>query len=144
MQTENIPNERKTKKINYQISIIILALFFSCLVSFIFLFDADATKLLRATLNLQFNGTVIMGTVSEIRELPNRNPAFPSSDYQLIVSFEVNGQTYSTISNTYYSPDREWMGESVNVIYDPADPNTALINNFNERWMFPLVSALPE
>jgi|JI8StandDraft_2_1071088.scaffolds.fasta_scaffold126257_2 hypothetical protein len=144
MQTENIPVERKPKKISYQISIIILALFFSCLVSFIFLFDVNGTKLLQTTLQLQFNGAVTTGTVSETKEIPNRNPAFRSSDYQLIVSFEVDGKTYSTIGNTYYSREHDWLGESVEVIYDPADPNIALFNNFNERWMFPLVSALPE
>lgn len=145
MQTENAPGERKSKKISYQISIIILALVFSCFVSFIFLFDVNGTKLLQTTLKLQFDGEITTGTVSETKEIPNRNPAFRISDYQLIVSFEVDGQTYTTISNTYYSPlDHDWVGEPVEVIYDPLDPNIALINNFNERWMFPLGDALPE
>ena len=144
MQTENIPDERKSKKSSYQISIIILALFFSCLVSFIFLFDVNGTKLLQTTLKLQFNGVITMGTVSEVKEIPNRNPAIPSSDYQLMVSFEADGKTYTTTSNVYYSLDHEQVGASIEVIYDPTNPSIALINNFNERWMFPLAAALPE
>ena len=143
--TENIPNGQKPKKTSNQTFIIILALVFSCLVSFIFLFDVNGTKLLQTTLKLQFNGVVTTGTVSETKEIPNRNLAFPSSDYQLTVSFEVDGQTYTTLSNIYYPPqDGDWVGEPMQVIYDPTDPNTALINNFNERWMFPLGDALPD
>ena len=144
MQTENIPDERKSKKSGYQISIIILALFFSCLVSFIFLFDVNGTKLLQTTMRLQFNGVTTTGTVSEVKEIPNRNPAIPSSDYQLMVSFEVGGKTYTTTSNVYYSLDHDRVGTPIEVIYDPTDPGIALINNFNERWMFPLAAALPE
>ena len=143
--TENIPNGQKPKKTSNQTLIIILALVFSCLVSFIFLFDVNGTKLLQTTLKLQFNGVVTTGTVSETKEIPNRNLAFPSSDYQLTVSFEVDGQTYTTLSNIYYPPqDGDWVGEPMQVIYDPTNPNTALINNFNERWMFPLGDALPD
>lgn len=143
--TENIPNGQKPKKTSNQMFIIILALVFSCLVSFIFLFDVNGTKLLQTTLKLQFNGVVTTGTVSETKEIPNRNLAFPSSDYQLTVSFEVDGQTYTTLSNIYYPPqDGDWVGEPMQVIYDPTNPNTALINNFNERWMFPLGDALPD
>ena len=143
--TENTPNGQKPKKTSNQTFIIILALVFSCLVSFIFLFDVNGTKLLQTTLKLQFNGVVTTGTVSETKEIPNRNLAFPSSDYQLTVSFEVDGQTYTTLSNIYYPPqDGDWVGEPMQVIYDPTNPNTALINNFNERWMFPLGDALPD
>jgi hypothetical protein len=34
------------------------------------------------------------------------------------------------------------VGETVPVIYDPNDPNTAQINKWSERWLFPIIIIL--
>jgi hypothetical protein len=31
------------------------------------------------------------------------------------------------------------VGEAVSILYDPADPDTAQINKWSERWLFPLI-----
>ena len=48
-------------------------------------------------------------------------------------------QTYSFENNNASdSPDYK-IGSQVKVRYDPADPNTAQINEFSDRWLFPII-----
>lgn len=144
MQPEPADLEVPKKRPYSQIALIALALFFSCLVSFIFLFDPSSFKLLLTSFDLQLNGVTTTGTVREAKEFPVGNPAYGAFNYQLTVEFEVDGADYSITGQQYYPPlDHDWVGEPVEVIYDPNDPNAAMINNFNERWMGPLVEALP-
>lgn len=144
MQSDTNTQETYAKKPNSQIALIALALFFSCLVSFIFLFDPASFKLLLTSFDLQLNGITTTGIVSEAKAIPDGNPVYGAFKYQLTVEFDVNGAAYNTVSEQYYSPlDHDWVGEPVEVIYDPDDPNKAIINNFNERWMGPFVEALP-
>jgi hypothetical protein len=35
------------------------------------------------------------------------------------------------------------VGETMPVVYDPDDPNTALIDTFQERWLTPFVNSVP-
>ena len=145
MQPEMPPKEKAKKRNGFQISIIILALIFSCFVSFIFLFDSNSVSLLKSSADLQFNGTVTTGTVSGAEEFLRGNPSFPSRVYKLTVTFEADGKAYRTTGNAFY-PARKtsWEGESMQVIYDPENPNAAMIDTFNERWMIPIAELLPE
>jgi hypothetical protein len=142
MQPDNIPTEKTARRIGNTVSFIILALVFSCVVSFFFLFNVDKIKMLQTSLNLQFNGVATTGTVVSIEEF--KSSSRHNAVFLLTVEFEANGQTYSVKGNAYYPTlDHSWVGESMDVIYDPQDPNTAMINTFNERWMVPIAGALP-
>ena len=59
--------------------------------------------------------------------------------YSPVVEFDVNGQTYSFESDNASDPPAYDVGEAVNVIYHPSDPNTAQINKWSERWLFPII-----
>jgi hypothetical protein len=51
----------------------------------------------------------------------------------------VNGQTHSFEGDNASDPPAYEVREVVNVIYDPADPGTAQINQWPERWLFPII-----
>jgi len=144
MQIENSPGGPARKRNSQQTSIIVLALVFSCLVSFIFLFDPNGFKPLLTSLRLQFSGAATTGIVSETEAIRRGNPALELFNYKLTVEFEADGGTYHTTSLAYYpAADMDWVGQPMAVIYDPQDPRTAMIDTFNERWMAPLTEALP-
>lgn len=142
MQSSDIPSKKTAKQIGNQTSFIILALFFSCLVSFFFLFNVEKMQMLQTSMDLQFNGSPITGTVISTEEF--KSSSSHTSMFILTVEFEANGQTYTTKGNAYYPTlDHSWQGEALAVIYDPQDPNIAMINTFEERWFIPFVGALP-
>lgn len=142
MQSSNIPSEKTAKRIGNQVSFIILALVFSCVVSFFFLFNVDKIKMLQTSIDLQFNGSTTTGTVISLEQF--KSSSRHNAVFILTVEFEANGQTYTTKGNAYYPTlDHSWEGESLDVIYDPQDPNIAMINTFEERWLIPFVGVLP-
>jgi hypothetical protein len=145
MQSDVTPNEPSTEKTVIPVKMIILALIFSCLVSLVFVFTPESTKTILTSLTLQFKGVTTTGVVSEAKAVPDGNPIYGRFKYQLTVDFDADGKTYSVVSQMHYAPlDHDWVGEPVEVIYNPADPSAALINSFNERWMFPLAEVLPK
>ncbi len=86
---------------------------------------------------LQTEGETTTGTVTRLVE--SKTSEGYCCVYSPVVEFEVNGQTYSfENNNASNSPDYE-IGSQVKVRYDPADPNTAQINEFADRWLFPII-----
>jgi len=59
--------------------------------------------------------------------------------YSPVIEFSANGQTYTFEGDNASDPPAYAVGEQVNVIYDPADPDTAQINKWTERWLFPII-----
>jgi hypothetical protein len=59
--------------------------------------------------------------------------------YSPVIEFEANDQTYTFEGDNASDPPAYDVGEEVNVIYDPKDPNTAQINKWTERWLFPII-----
>jgi hypothetical protein len=59
--------------------------------------------------------------------------------YSPVIEFEAGGQTYSFDGGNASNPPAYEVGEEVNVIYDPASPDTAQINKWTERWLFPII-----
>jgi len=84
---------------------------------------------------LETTGVVTEGIVTGLDESNTDG----SSTYSPIVEFTVNGQTYTFESGNASSPPAYQVGETVNVRYDPADPNTAQIDKLTERWLMPVL-----
>ena len=59
--------------------------------------------------------------------------------YSPVIEFEANGQTYFFEGSNASDPPAYDVGEQVKVIYHPNDPNTAQINKWTERWLFPII-----
>ena len=59
--------------------------------------------------------------------------------YSPVIEFVAGGQTYSFESGNASDPPAYDIGQEVLVLYDPASPETAQINSFFERWVFPII-----
>ena len=115
-----------------------------CLAGIWYFFAREGVDSLIKSISLATNGVTTTGTVTSVEEFSSARPNFPSTSYKLTVSFEVEGATYTVTSNAYYQPiGKSWVGESMPIIYDPKDPNTALIDTFQERWLEPIVNSAP-
>jgi hypothetical protein len=85
---------------------------------------------------LETSGEITTGRVTRLEE--SKTSEGYCCVYSPVVEFQVNGQTYSFENDTASSsPDYE-IGSEVRILYDPADPNTAQINTFASRWLFPI------
>jgi hypothetical protein len=60
--------------------------------------------------------------------------------YSPVVEFKAQGgETYSFEGDNASYPPAYEVGEEVDVIYHPDDPDTAQINKWTERWLFPII-----
>ncbi len=86
---------------------------------------------------LQTAGQTAVGTIIRLEE--SKTSEGYCCVYSPIVEFQANGQTY-TFENENASDSADYdVGGEVRVLYDPSDPNTAQINTFSERWLFPII-----
>jgi hypothetical protein len=86
---------------------------------------------------LETSGEVTTGTVARLEESTTSEGY--CCVYSPIVEFQANGQVYSFENQSASDqPDYE-IGGQVRVRYDPANPNTAQIDDPFERWTFPVI-----
>jgi hypothetical protein len=86
---------------------------------------------------LENTGSITTGTVIEMEESSTNEGG--CCVYSPVIEFQVNGQTYTFDGGNASNPPAYQVGETVPVIYDPTDPDTAQINKWSERWLFPLI-----
>jgi hypothetical protein len=86
---------------------------------------------------LQNEGVTTTGTVVRLEE--SNSSEGGCCVYSPVIEFSANGQTHSFEGGNASDPPAYDVGEVVNVIYDPADPATAQINKWTERWLFPIL-----
>ena len=86
---------------------------------------------------LQKEGITTTGTVVRLEE--SNSSEGGCCVYSPVIEFSANGQTYSFESDNASDPPAYEVGEVVDVIYHPSDPNTAQINKWSERWLFPVI-----
>ena len=86
---------------------------------------------------LQTNGATTPGTVVRLNEQSDAEGG--CCTYVPVVDFKVNDQVYTFEGDNASDPPAYQVGEQVNVRYDPTNPNTAQIDSFFERWIFPII-----
>src|SRR5512134_3214996 len=86
---------------------------------------------------LQTKGVTTPGTVVRLAERSSSEGG--CCTYVPVVDFEVNNQVYTFEGDHASYPPRYEVGEQVNVRYNPTNPNTAQIDSFFERWIFPII-----
>jgi hypothetical protein len=86
---------------------------------------------------LETSGEITTGTVARLEE--SETSEGYCCVYSPVVEFQVDGQTYSFEDDTASSSPNYEIGSEVRILYDPADPNTAQINTFSSRWLFPII-----
>ena len=80
---------------------------------------------------VESNGETTEGYVSRLE--PRDGGTF-----RAVITFEVNGQSYSFNDDTSSNPPRFELGETVTVRYDRTNPNLAQIDSASPLWLFPL------
>lgn len=86
---------------------------------------------------LETTGEVTTGTIARLEE--SETSEGYCCVYVPVIEFQANEQTYSFESDTASDQSDYTVGGQVRVRYDPANPNTAQIDNFMERWLFPAI-----
>lgn len=86
---------------------------------------------------LEQNGETTVGRVTRLEESDSSEG--DCCVYSPVIEFAANGQTYSFEGDNASYPPAYEVGEDVNIIYDPANPDTAQINKWTERWLFPII-----
>ncbi len=131
------------RRIGYLIAFIVILCGCLSLGTLWLVFNKDSAEILQTSWHLQSNGERAEGAVADVEQFSGVSPT-SSSSFKLLVEYEVDGETYTIQSNTFY-PTRSssWVGEPMPVIYDPEDPRTAQIDTFTERWLHALTSMLP-
>lgn len=86
---------------------------------------------------LENEGETTTGTVVSLEE--SNDSEGGCCVYSPVVEFEADGRTYSFEGENASDPPAYKVGERVEVIFDPADPDTAQINKWTERWLFPII-----
>ena len=87
--------------------------------------------------NLQTNGESIEGTVVRLNEQSDSEGG--CCTYVPVVEFDAGGRAYSFEGDTASDPPAYRVGQRVPVIYEPSDPQTAQIDKWSERWLFPIL-----
>jgi hypothetical protein len=83
---------------------------------------------------LETTGELTTGTIIRLEE--SETSEGYCCVYAPVIEFQANGQTYSFESDNTSDQADYTVGGQVSVRYDPANPNTAQIDNFMERWLF--------
>ena len=86
---------------------------------------------------LQTNGVTTSGIVVRLNEQSDAEGG--CCTYVPVVDFKVSDQVYTFEGDNASDPPAYQVGEQVNVRYDPTNPNTAQIDSFFERWIFPII-----
>ncbi len=89
------------------------------------------------TWQLQTNGETTTGIVVHLDEQSDAEGG--CCTYVPIIEFEAGGKTYSFSGDTASDPPAYEVSEEVSILYDPANPNTAQINKWSERWLMPII-----
>ncbi|MBL8103669.1 MAG: DUF3592 domain-containing protein [Anaerolineales bacterium] len=111
-----------------------LALFTNLFLAAFCLWGAYAASI---SWKLQTAGQTTTGTVTRLEE--SKTSEGYCCMYTPVVEFNANGQTYAFENGSASDSIDYKVGSDVTVRYDPANPNTAQIDNVIERWLFPVL-----
>jgi hypothetical protein len=108
-------------------------------------FALDDAQYFSRSLHLRKEGVVVQGTVSEVESNEDKDAfiiGIPDPiSYRLTVEYIVDGQTYTVRNQKFVNG--YYVGDAVDVIYDPADPTISQVDFFDERWFDPFLELLP-
>jgi hypothetical protein len=115
----------------------------ACMIGLWAVFAREGIEVVKNSIYLESNGVITTGTITDL-EKHSGVRVTDSPTYTLVVEFEVDGKTYTLKSYTAYrASSTQGIGDPIQVRYDPANPETAQIDTFEERWLFPVTDILP-
>ena len=107
-----------------------------------FLLLACAAYLLVEDYQFSKHAVSVQGEVIEYFEYETYSEEEGTSNvYQPVFRYEINGQTFTTKGRGSDSPDLA-VGEKINILVDPVNPETVLPDTFRDRWFLPVTLGL--
>jgi hypothetical protein len=91
----------------------------------------------RTSWSLTRDGLSVTGTVVALKESAATEDS--GVTYTPVISYEVEGQTYTFTSNVSSDPPAYKVGDPANVIYEATDPSRARVDSWLELWLLPVV-----
>lgn len=92
---------------------------------------AGALFIYKSTISFFDEAAIVEGTIVELVPSQSRN----TTTFRPVVQFiSLDGQAIEFISSSGSNPPSYSKGEVVEVLYDPADPHAAKINDFFSLW----------
>jgi len=82
------------------------------------------------------NGRSVAGKVVDFQQRVSDEDEQVS--YAPIVEYRIDGQTYRFAGDNYKNRPAYAIGEAVDVLYDPEEPDQARMNDFANLWGIPL------
>lgn len=87
---------------------------------------------------LENEGVTATGTVVRLEESDSAEGG--CCVYSPVIEFTASDdRKYTFEGDNASDPPAYDVGENVSIIYDPKDPDTAQINKWTERWLFPII-----
>jgi len=95
-----------------------------------------AASLLIETLHFRTNALSTAGIVTQLQQSTTGRPGNSSTDYATVVEFyDRSHRLHTYTSSTGSSPPSYAVGQRVSIMYDPANPSSARIDNFGDMWL---------
>lgn len=82
------------------------------------------------------------GTIIDFVPKTKKNEAGGNTGMAPVVLFRADGDTITHTSNIFANPPAFELGQEVELYYDEKDPSNALINDFMQLYLLPLVLAI--
>ncbi len=79
------------------------------------------------------------GTVVRLEERTRGEGRGRVHNYAPVFEFEVDGKRHEIVSKVASNPASAAVGDRVEVLYDPANPERAQIKSFLTQWFLPLI-----
>lgn len=141
MDNQRVVELPKSGLIRWLVIAGVLILAACCLVVFMLPFALDDAQYLSRSIHLSRQGVIVPGVVTEVEESDTNDSGNEQTFYRLTVEYTVDGVTYSVRNQEFIS--NYYVGDTIDVIYDPADPATAQVDIFSERWIDPILEMIP-
>lgn len=132
----------RATRIGYLTTFFVLLCVCLCAVSVWIVFASDSLAILKTSLYLQSNGTRINGTIVDVETISHLS-ATSSPTEKIIIEYAIDGVSHTIKSRFSYHVGDYALGDSIDVLYDPNDPDTVQLDIFNERWLMPILESLP-
>lgn len=81
----------------------------------------------------------VQGTVVDFQSYVSTNDNSSTTMYKPVFEYVFNGKTYTYVSTTSSSSPEFEVGEKVNILVNPQNPEDVLVDSFLEKWLISLI-----
>lgn len=95
---------------------------------------AVAGYLIYAHQQFEKNAVTVKGTVVEFQSYISNNDNSSTTMYTPVFEYEYKGKKYTYVSTSGSNVKEYEVGERIDILVDPENPDDVLVNSFMEKW----------